>query len=171
MSRLSDYIELKNKIKTDGAINASIGIILTESTEPERKAIDDKLEALFKKLVPGSGHCKTFEGEMVRAMMRLMYRYYNDGDVFFRGYGKETCGSSATFLKTKTPISRRLRSILSEGQKNAPKKTPGSKHGERDNEYEDDDWYQNALYKAAEAIIEYVNSKNGDYTPNAESSR
>ena len=58
----------------------------------------DKLEVLFDKLVPNSGAAQSVAGEMVRAMMRILYRDYNDGDVFYEGYGLETCGSSAEFL-------------------------------------------------------------------------
>ena len=58
----------------------------------------DKLDVLFNKLVPNYGAAQSVAGEMVRAMMRILYRDYNDGDVFYEGYGLETCGSSAEFL-------------------------------------------------------------------------
>ena len=64
----------------------------------ELSKADDKLELLFDKLVPNSGKADSVAGEMVRAMMRILYRDYNDGDVFYEGYGLETCGSSAEFL-------------------------------------------------------------------------
>ena len=64
----------------------------------ELSKTDDKLELLFDKLVPNSGKADSVAGEMVRAMMRILYRDYNDGDVFYEGYGLETCGSSAEFL-------------------------------------------------------------------------
>lgn len=58
----------------------------------------DKLEFLHTNFVPASGMAATQGGEMIRAMMRIMYRDYNDGDVFYMGYGLETCGSSAAYL-------------------------------------------------------------------------
>lgn len=58
----------------------------------------DKLEAIFEATVPASGKADTLAGEIARAMMRLNYRNYNDGDVFFSGYGLETCAPSAAFL-------------------------------------------------------------------------
>lgn len=58
----------------------------------------DKLNVLFDELVPQSGKADSVAGEMVRAMMRILYRDYNDGDVFYEGYGLETCGSSAEYL-------------------------------------------------------------------------
>lgn len=59
---------------------------------------DDMLDTLFKELVPNSGKADTVAGELVRAMMRILYRDYNDGDVFYEGYGIETCGSSVAYL-------------------------------------------------------------------------
>ena len=56
------------------------------------------LEVLFEDLVPNSGKADTVAGELVRAMMRLLYRDYNDGDLFYEGYGIETCGSSVAYL-------------------------------------------------------------------------
>ena len=64
----------------------------------ELSKADDKLELLFDKLVPSSGKADSVAGEMVRAMMRILYRDYNDGDVFYEGYGLETCGDSAEYL-------------------------------------------------------------------------
>lgn len=59
---------------------------------------EDILDMLFEALVPPEGKCETVAGEMVRAMMRLLYRDYNDGDKFYEGYGLETCASSAAYL-------------------------------------------------------------------------
>lgn len=56
------------------------------------------LDILFENLVPSSGAAETVAGELVRAMMRILYRDSNDGDKFFQGYGIETCGSSAEYL-------------------------------------------------------------------------
>ena len=38
-------------------------------------------------------------GEIVRAVNRIIYRYYNDGDKFYEGYGIETCGPSVLWLR------------------------------------------------------------------------
>lgn len=72
--------------------------IRLKPTLDEVNKASDKLEVLFDKLVPNSGAAQSVAGEMVRAMMRILYRDYNDGDVFYEGYGLETCGSSAEFL-------------------------------------------------------------------------
>ena len=62
----------------------------------------DNIESWFEVLVPSEGKADTVAGELVRAMMRLLYRDYNDGDRFFSGYGVETCGGSAQFLIENT---------------------------------------------------------------------
>lgn len=50
-------------------------------------------------LVPDSGQADTLVGELVRAFMRLEYRWYNDGDVYFEGYGyTDTCSAPAAFI-------------------------------------------------------------------------
>lgn len=77
-----------NKVKYQDLINKVSSI-----ENPE-----DALEALFQELVPASGSANTVAGELARAMMRILYRDYNDGDVFYEGYGIETCGSSVAYI-------------------------------------------------------------------------
>ena len=55
-------------------------------------------EDAFDKLVPSSGACESVGAELIRAVNRLEYRWLNDGDRFFAGYGLETCGSPAAFI-------------------------------------------------------------------------
>ena len=52
----------------------------------------------FEVLVPQSGPADSKAGELIRAIERLRYRDYNDGDRFFIGYGLETCASAAAYL-------------------------------------------------------------------------
>lgn len=59
---------------------------------------DDPLQTAFDLLVPSKGPADSKAGELVRAMMRLLYRDYNDGDVFYEGYGIETCANAAEYL-------------------------------------------------------------------------
>ena len=65
--------------------------------------VKDKLSALFGVLVPQSGKCDTVAGEIIRAAMRILYRWFNDGDIFFLGYGFETAGPSAQYLIDTVP--------------------------------------------------------------------
>ena len=73
---------------------------LKAKAEEKAKAIGDdwSFDNLFDKLVPQSGKCDTLAGELLRAVNRLEYRWWNDGDRFFEDYGIETCGQPAQFL-------------------------------------------------------------------------
>ena len=106
-----------------------------------------KLDALHDKLVPSSGKAPTYEGEIVRAVSRIAYRWYNDGDYFFKGYGTSTAGSSATFLKG-TPIPN-ISTLIQE----ATRSTKEEK-------------YEAALEKIMKATLAYIESKKGKYSKN-----
>lgn len=62
-----------------------------------------RINDLFDELVPASGKAENLAGEIVRAAARIAYRYYNDGDMVGKGYGKETCNPAARFLLHKLP--------------------------------------------------------------------
>lgn len=57
-----------------------------------------KLDDIWKDVVPGQGMAKTIAGEIVRAYSRVLYRAFNDGDLFYGGYGLETAGGSMQYL-------------------------------------------------------------------------
>jgi len=61
-----------------------------------------RLEALFDELVPMSGKAESKAGEIVRAISRIGYRNWNDGDHVGVGYGKETCNPAARYLMENT---------------------------------------------------------------------
>jgi len=73
---------------------------LKAQAQEKAKAIGDdwSFDNLFDKLVPQSGKCDTLAGELVRAVNKIDYRWWNDGDRFFEDYGIETCGQPAYFL-------------------------------------------------------------------------
>ena len=62
---------------------------------------EKRISALFEELVPASGKAATVAGEIVRAINRLAYRNYNDGDHVGVGYGRETCNPAARYLMEK----------------------------------------------------------------------
>ncbi len=62
------------------------------------KELEERIDALYKMLVPGNGPASTVSGEVVRAICRISHRYYNDGDYWYKGYGIETAGPAAAFL-------------------------------------------------------------------------
>jgi hypothetical protein len=74
------------------------------------KELEERNEVLFAKLVPGSGAAPTLEGETLRAINRIAYRWMNDGDYWFEGYGCETAGPAHTFLYDHSPPA--LRAVL-----------------------------------------------------------
>ena len=45
---------------------------------PEKE--NKEFDAWYDKYVPAYGNCETLAGEIIRAINRLVYRYYNDGD-------------------------------------------------------------------------------------------
>ena len=59
---------------------------------------ETRLNRFFEELVPLSGKAETRAGELVRAAVRIDYRFFNDGDQIGKGYGNETCNAAARFL-------------------------------------------------------------------------
>lgn len=60
--------------------------------------VEKKIEEMFERLVPVSGSCETVAGEIVRALTKIVYRFYNDGDCIGVNYGNETCNAAARYL-------------------------------------------------------------------------
>ena len=65
--------------------------------------IDDEKdsETVFDALVPSMGNADTLGGELMRAAMRIAYRYWNDGDCAGEGYGRETVNPAVRFLDAR----------------------------------------------------------------------
>ena len=61
----------------------------------------EKLNALFEELVPDMGSAETKAGELVRAVSRIGYRFYNDGDKIGVDYGNETCNAAARYIMSE----------------------------------------------------------------------
>jgi hypothetical protein len=112
--------------------------------------LETRCDTLFEKLVPSEGKASTVEGEMIRAICRITYRYRNDGDYFYDGPGCSTAGPSHAFLTSRShcPIAIRLEQLLNR----AVNKT--------------DDDYEDALAPVIEAVVNYVEDRKGEYTPN-----
>ena len=96
----------------------------------------DELQVYFDYLVPDKGNADTVAGEIVRAMMRLLYRDYNDGDVFYEGYGFETCAAAASFVADKLDLYEDFENIAESGLS--------------------DDRYTEALEKITSKVISYL---------------
>ena len=116
-------------------------------TEYINKELEKRNEPLFNKLVPGMGDAETVEGEILRAINRIAYRYYNDGDKYFEGYGTETAGPAHAFLvDANHPLKSAMNQIFDE---------PIS-----DREYE------TMIDDALDMILDYIESRQGKYTKN-----
>lgn len=135
------------------AANAS-----NDDFKTKEKKVEDELSKLFKKLVPNEGTAETIEGEMVRAIMRVWYRYYNDGDYYFRGYGKETVKPSVDWLCQVSPLKDIMKECF------AAAKAEALPAGHRD-EFTSNDGYLRNIIEIAQVIVDHINGLNGKYTP------
>ena len=98
------------KINLAESYNRLFGNIKRQLLEYARDTKDGKeLDKYFDKLVPSQGKAGTLNGEIVRAVNRIGYRWYNDGDKFYEGYGTETAGPSMAFLTKHTEIDPQIR--------------------------------------------------------------
>ena len=102
-------------------------------------AIEEKLNELFEELVPATGKADTVAGEIVRAICRIGYRNYNDGDHLGVGYGKWTTNSAGRFLAKKCD--------------DAVAHCVGDAWGIRD-----DDAYDEALERLEIAVLNYLDA-------------
>jgi len=108
------------------------------------KELEDRNEPLYDKLVPGMGKSETVEGEMLRAINRIIYRYYNDGDEYTTGYGTETAGPAHSFLvNANHPLKSAMVKIFGDGTN-----------------------YEQTIKDALDTILDYIESRQGKYTPN-----
>lgn len=64
--------------------------------------INEDCQKLFDELVPASGPSNCVAGELIRAVNKIGYRFYNDGDHIGRDYGNETCNAAARYLISNT---------------------------------------------------------------------
>ena len=60
--------------------------------------LSQRNQEMFDRLVPARGKCETIGGEILRAVNRICYRWYNDGDKAGEGYGRETVNPAVRFL-------------------------------------------------------------------------
>ena len=101
------------------------------------KELKARNNVLCKKLLPNKGKAETLEGELLRAINRIVYRFFNDGDVFFEGYGKETCGPAVDFLSDKFLLNSTFKEL----------------------ENQDNETYSKAIINILENIINHIEKK------------
>ena len=120
--------------------------------------LEKRSNEYFEKLVPGMGSADTIEGEMLRAINRIAYRFYNDGDYYYKGYGAETAGPAHSFLVNSKEIPFKLQSVL----KSIFNKIMSSPAVDEEKTYED------AIKLMFGEILDYIDSKEGNYTESKE---
>ena len=103
----------------------------------------EPIEALFKLAVPPSGQCDSVAGEIIRAMMKILYRDYNDGDVFYEGYGRETCLPAVAYLIEMEPYEGILEDF---------------EHIAEDRLHDDE--YTSSLNNIADTICDFITQRN-----------
>lgn len=135
------------------------------------KELDKVAEELHERLVPVCGKAETLGGEMLRAIERMIYRYFNDGDVVTQGYGIETCMSSYLFLSDKLcelGLVKLDYKFHWEDEEIDPKQAAWN---ELAFNYSDDDKYQDALYRLLELIVNFIKTDERAKQVNDEDSR
>lgn len=123
--------------------------------KPSPGRVKEVLESMFKDLVPEKGKAKTVAGELIRSMMRLMYKNWSDGEVFYEGTGLMDCAPAAAFI---------LKTI-----KNIQAKEQSAEDGEikklfdliRDKQFTDGK-YLETLNTIAEKLIDYIVEEHPD---------
>lgn len=103
----------------------------------KEKTAQDKINDLFEELVPTSGKAESVAGEIVRAICRIGYRNFNDGDHLGIGYGRETCNPAGRYLAAK--CSPEIARLVQDAW-----------------EIYDDDIYDKALEKLEAAVLTYI---------------
>lgn len=106
--------------------------------------IDNFYNELCDKYVPACGKAKTVGGEIVRAVTRIHYRFYNDGDFAGYGYGVETAGSPCSYLADVLGV---VVDDIDKLLRNLTDITP-EEHHEKE--------YTNALYALEKEIASYL---------------
>ena len=97
----------------------------------------------FNKLVPSSGAAETAEGELLRRLSKIYYRYFNDGDLYY--YLLEDGYSSITNIEGLDKQFTRLFSSL-----------------ESDLKYCSDYIYKDTLESCADNILKYIMIKHSN---------
>ena len=142
---VDDYVMVTVDVEDlKGIANLSENKLLKEFVGKE---LEDRNEPLYDKLVPGNGDAETVEGEMLRAINRIVYRFYNDGDKYFEGYGTETAGPAHSFLvNANHPLKSAMIKLFDE---------PSG-----------DNSYERMLKDVLDMILDYIESRQGKYTKN-----
>lgn len=88
---------------------------------------------------------------MLRAINRIAYRYFNDGDYYWTGYGCETAGPAHSFLYNAShPLRTKVRELFDA----------------YDNDRLLESKYVKVLEDVLEVILDYIERQDGNYSEN-----
>lgn len=120
--------------------------------------ITARLEKDWYRLMPVSEIADTAAGEIIRALNKILYRWYNDGDKINEGYGKETCNPAARFLMEKCPENISIKvNMIWQGRFNGSRCV-----------YMTDSDYEEALVDMAGALLDWLETAGLENVPNTE---
>lgn len=110
-----------------------------------------KFNQYSKILMKPFGKSDTVAGEIVRAVNRICYRFYNDGDIIGCGYGNETCNAAGRY-------------ILKYGNKGIKGVLKVLWDGEIKDDFEamEDSIYELLLSQLVEETVKYLDSKSDE---------
>lgn len=106
-----------------------------------------RFQIAFDELVPPQGKADTQAGELIRAMGRILYRWFNDGDVFYKGYGVETVLPSVAFIYKYGPDD--VKELVDDAVEKA------QEYGDP-NFFEENGGYEEFLNNTAEFVVNYI---------------
>lgn len=152
--RIAAEKEAKKK-KAAEAIERFEDVYSGYKNEVDNTNVDSLLEDLFDEFVPAEGKTESLAAELIRAIVRLRYRWSNDGDRFNQGYGLETCASSAAFIAENT------NGIIEKKVNNMAEHDPSWP----------DDSYEQALDNLSCSVVKYIASNLELFGENTEDSR
>ena len=106
-----------------------------------------RFQIAFDELVPPRGKADTQAGELIRAIGRILYRWFNDGDVFYKGYGVETVLPSVAFIYKYGPDD--VKELVDDAVEKA------QEYGDP-NFFEENGGYEEFLNNTAEFVVNYI---------------
>lgn len=100
-----DYVKGFSSVGMTNEENSAKSKTKQETKKTENKQDESwggshpKFDKLTGKYMPDQGEADNELGEILRSINRVAYRYYNDGDRWNQGYGKETVNWAVNYLE------------------------------------------------------------------------
>lgn len=132
---------------------------------------------MWEKFVPSTGKADTDFGETLRCTSRVIYRFYNDGDKYNVGYGRETVNPALDWLADSCPygnvsqVAQELRQFMNDNVQHYD--AFENRYGEIEEPEEDyfdasEEDYQDFLIDLDEAVTDICYQKEREMNSEAE---